>query len=52
MLGAIIIVIALLVVIPVGVLISSGLVPAIMGTLLRTGAERDHEGSELLDTNI
>ena len=52
MLGAILVVIALLVVIPVGVLLSSALVPAALGTLLRLGAEKDHAGSELIDANV
>lgn len=52
MLGAILVVIALLVVIPVGVLLSSALVPAALGTLLRLGSEADHAGSELVDSNI
>ncbi|MEL7208227.1 MAG: hypothetical protein AAGK32_08370 [Actinomycetota bacterium] len=48
--GAIAIVIVLLV-IPVIVLMSGGLASAVLGWALKDRAERDHAGSELLETN-
>ncbi|MEZ5381437.1 MAG: hypothetical protein R2754_06520 [Microthrixaceae bacterium] len=51
MLGAVIIVVVLLVVIPVGVLASSPIVAALFGQTLTADAEARHEGSELLDLN-
>lgn len=52
MLGAIIIVVLLVVVLPVAVLISGGVLSAIIGFFLKSDAEATHEGSELLDTNV
>ena len=49
--GPALIVIALLVVIPVAVIISGGVLAAIIGTTLKINGEKTHEGSELLETN-
>ncbi len=50
--GAIAVVIALVIVVPVAVIISGGILAAIMGTLLKMNAEKEHEGSELIELNI
>lgn len=49
MLGAAIMVILLLVVLPVSMLIGGGILAAIFGQSLTTAKERDHEGTELVD---
>jgi hypothetical protein len=49
MLGAAIMVIVLLVVLPVSMLIGGGLLAAAFGQSLTVAKERDHEGSELVD---
>jgi hypothetical protein len=51
MLGGIIIAVVLIVVIPVGVLISAGLATFILGSALTQDAEARHQDSELLQTN-
>jgi putative copper export protein len=51
MIGVIIFLIFLLVVIPVGFLMTMALPAGIVGFLLKSKAEKDHAGSELLDTN-
>ncbi|MGH1504419.1 MAG: hypothetical protein ACRBI6_12740 [Acidimicrobiales bacterium] len=51
MIGAIIIAVVIIVVIPVGFLMSTMLVPAVLGILLKSNAEALHEGSELIDCN-
>jgi hypothetical protein len=51
MLGAILMLIALLIVIPVAVIISGGILAGVIGTLFKVNAEKTHEGSELLETN-
>lgn len=51
MLGAAIIVLVLLVVIPVGVLMSGGLGAAVIGWVLRSDVESRHEDSEMLGLN-
>ena len=51
MLGAIIIVIALLVVIPVGVMVSGGAIAGIISFFVQKEADVRHEGSELIDLN-
>jgi hypothetical protein len=51
MLGPILIVIALVVAIPVGFLMSTSLAAGTIGFLLKDGAERKAGDSELLDTN-
>ncbi len=51
MIGFIIIVVVLLVVIPVGFLMTMAIPAGIIGTLLKNGSEADNEGSELIETN-
>ncbi len=51
MLGPVIIVVVLLVLIPVGFLMSTSIAAAVMGYLLKDNAERLNADSELLDTN-
>jgi hypothetical protein len=50
--GAVAIIIVLVIAIPVGVLISGGVLAAILGTLLKRDVDQSHEGSELLETNV
>ena len=51
MLGAIIIAVVILVMIPVGVCMSGGVIAAILGWALKDNGEATHEGSELIDLN-
>ena len=51
MIGAAIIVVVLVVVIPVSVLMSGGLGAAVIGFFERKDADARHEGSELVDLN-
>ena len=51
MLGAAIIVIVLVIAIPVGVLMTGGLLSAVIGWFVRDEADKNHEGSELVDLN-
>ena len=51
MLGAILIIIALLVVVPVGVLISGGALAGIIGFFAQKDVDQLNEGSELIDLN-
>lgn len=51
MLGAIIIAVVIVILIPVGFLMSLSGVAAVLGQLLTSDAEKSHEGSELLETN-
>jgi hypothetical protein len=51
MFGPIAIVIVLVVIIPVGVLVSGAVAAALFGWLLNDDVNRSHEDSELLDTN-
>jgi hypothetical protein len=51
MLEGIVIVVVLVVVIPVGVLMSAGLATFLLGSALTSHAASQHEDSELLDTN-
>ncbi len=51
MLGAIIIAVVILVLIPVSVMMTGGVVAAILGWALRDNGEATHEGSELIDLN-
>lgn len=44
-------VIVLVVVVPVGIILTGGLVAAIIGHRLRVDVERSHPGSELIDLN-
>ena len=51
MIEAFIIAIVVIVLIPIGFLMSTSIAAAVFGFLLTSNAEKDHEGSELLETN-
>ncbi len=51
MIGAIIIAIVVVIVIPVGLFLTGAIATGVIGTLLKTSAEDAHEGSELIDLN-
>ncbi len=51
MLGPIIIAVFLVVLIPVGFLMSTSLAAGVLGFLLKDDADKRHEGSELIDCN-
>ncbi len=51
MLGAIIMIIILVVVIPVAVLMSGAIGASLIGGLLKKNVDEDHEGSELLEVS-
>lgn len=51
MLGPVIIVVLLVVVIPVGFLMSTSLAAGVIGFLVKDGSEKANAGSELIDTN-
>ncbi|HEX6425949.1 MAG TPA: hypothetical protein VFZ79_20825 [Acidimicrobiales bacterium] len=51
MLGAVLIVVVLLVVIPVGVMMSGAVVAAALGWTLKDDADARYEGSELIALN-
>ncbi len=51
MLGPLIMVVILVVVIPVGFLMSTSVAAAVIGFLLKDGSERANAGSELIETN-
>ena len=51
MVGAILVVIALLIVIPVGVLMSGGVLAGVIGFFVQKDVDEQHEGSELIDLN-
>jgi hypothetical protein len=50
--GALVITIVLLVVIPVGVILTGAAVAGILGWALKDNGEATHEGSELIDLNV
>lgn len=50
--GPILIVIALVLVIPVGTLVGGAVLAAAFGWLVKTDVDQEHEGSELLELNI
>ena len=50
--GAVIILIVLVAAIPIAVLMSGGIASGLLGYFLKEEAEKAHEGSELIDTNI
>ena len=52
MFGVIVVLLAILVVIPVGVLLSGGVVAGVIGFFLKSNGEKTHEGSELIETNV
>ncbi len=49
--GPIVIAFVIVVLIPVGLLMSGGLASAVLGWFLRDDAEDRHQGSELIDLN-
>ncbi len=51
MFGAILVIVALLIVVPVGVIISGGVAAGVIGFFLKDNGEKTHEGSELLESN-
>lgn len=51
MIGALVLAVVLVFVLPVVFLISGAAGTVVMGTLLKSNAEATHEGSELLETN-
>lgn len=51
MLGALIIVVVLVIVLPVSFLVGGAVVAAILTSALNGNAKRTHEGSELIDLN-
>ncbi|MGF1598585.1 MAG: hypothetical protein ACFCVK_16935 [Acidimicrobiales bacterium] len=51
MIGAIIVAVIIVVVIPVGFLMSTAVAAGALGALLRANAEAEHADSELLETN-
>ena len=52
MIGAIILALVILVAIPVGFLMSTAAAAGVFGFLLTDNAEKENEGSELIDCNI
>jgi hypothetical protein len=52
MLGPLLIILALVVVIPVGVIITGGVISVILGHSLRMEGEYRNEDSELLELNV
>jgi hypothetical protein len=50
-LGAIILAIVIVIVLPIAFMLSGAVVAGLLGWSLRTWGEDTHEGSELLDTN-
>ena len=51
MIGPILIVIALVLVIPVAVIISGGILAGVIGATLKKNGEATHKGSELVELN-
>jgi len=51
MAGAVVIVIALVIALPVAFFVSGGVLAAIIGAALKINGEKSHEGSELIATN-
>ena len=51
MAGAIAIIFVLVVVLPVVVMMSGGVIAAVIGYFLRIDVDKSHEGSELIDLN-
>ena len=52
MIGALILAFVIVVMIPVGFLMSTAFAAGVFGFLLKDNAEKENEGSELLDCNI
>lgn len=51
MLGAVLVAIAIVVVIPVSIMMSGSVIAAVMGWLLKDDADARNAGSELIDLN-
>jgi hypothetical protein len=51
MAGAVVIVIALVIALPIAFFVSGGVIAAVMGAALKINGEKTHEGSELIATN-
>lgn len=51
MLGAIILAVIIVILIPVSIAMTGGIVAAILGWSLKENGEQTHEGSELIDLN-
>jgi hypothetical protein len=51
MAGPVTLIIVLVAVIPVAVLMSGGIASGLLGWLVKSEADKNHEGSELLKTN-
>lgn len=51
MIGALILAAVIVIVIPVGFLMTTGLVAGIMGFAMKTNAEAEADGSELIELN-
>jgi hypothetical protein len=49
--GAILLVLAIVIALPVGLLVAGAVLSAILGWFLRNDAEESHPGSELIDLN-
>jgi hypothetical protein len=49
--GAMLIVIAVVIVLPVGFMLTGAAIAALFGASLKSNAEATHEGSELIETN-
>lgn len=52
MIGALIIAVVIVFVLPIAFLVSGGLGAAVVGQLLTENAEAVHPGSELIETNV
>ena len=52
MLGALILAVVILVVIPVSIAMTGGLFAGVLGWALKENGEATHEGSELIDLNV
>lgn len=52
MFGAVAIIVVLVIVVPVGVLVSGAVASALLGWLVNDDVDRSHEGSELVETNV
>ena len=51
MLGAVLMVIRLVIVMPVGILVGGAVVASLLGGLLKSDVDSSHEGSELLEVS-
>ena len=52
MLGALLLAAVIILIIPVSVAMTGGVVAALLGWLLKENGEATHEGSELIDHNV